>query len=192
MPPLSSPARGPRADAERNRLRILEAARELFTQRGDEVQLPEVARAAGVGVGTVYRHFASQRELVEAAAELRFAEIAEFAATVCLAEAAPGQGLARYLHHVGEVLAADRGLSAAIEAARGSAGSEPRGTALRELESVVAALIERDRAAGALRADCAVGDVYLLVGALSATIRTGSGDWRRLLEIALAGLAARP
>jgi len=189
---LSSSARGPRADAERNRLRILEAARELFTERGDEVQLPEVARAAGVGVGTVYRHFASQRELVEAAAELRFAEIAEFAGTVCLAEAEPGQGLARYLHHVGEVLATDRGLSAAVEAARGTAGSEPRGDARRRLESAVAALIERDRSAGTLRADCTVGDVYLLVGALSATIRTGSGDWRRLLEIALAGLAARP
>ena len=187
---MSSPARKPRADAERNRLRILAAARELFTERGDEVQLPEVARAAGVGVGTVYRHFASQRELVEAAAELRFAEIAEFAGTVCLAEAEPGQGLARYLHHVGEVLATDRGLSAAVEAARGTAGSEPRGDARRRLESAVAALIERDRSAGTLRADCTVGDVYLLVGALSATIRTGSGDWRRLLEIALAGLAA--
>jgi len=63
----------------------------LFTERGDEVQLPEVARAAGVGVGTVYRHFASQRELVEAAAELRFAEIAEFAGTVCLTEADRGR-----------------------------------------------------------------------------------------------------
>jgi AcrR family transcriptional regulator len=152
------------------------------------VQLPEVARVAGVGIGTVYRHFPTQADLIEAAAELRFAEIEAFARTECLQHAQPGQAVVRYLHHVGELLEADRGLSASIEVARRSAGSEPRGETRTRLEAVVGELIERDRAVGALRDDCTVADVYLIVGALSATIRSRSGDWRRLLDLTLTGL----
>ncbi|WP_040773381.1 TetR/AcrR family transcriptional regulator [Nocardia pneumoniae] len=177
-----------RADATLNRARIIAAARTLFAERGAAVQLPEIARAAGVGIGTVYRHFPAHAELIEAAAEQRFAEIEDFARTECLRGAEPGQGLARYLSHVGEVLTADRGLSAAIAAARESTGSEPRGAARARLEAVIGELIERDREAGTLRGDCTPGDVYLIVGALSATISSGSGDWRRLVEIVLDGL----
>jgi len=186
---LSSPPQPyrPRADAARNRARIVAAARVLFAERGDAVQLPEIARAAGVGVGTVYRHFPAQADLVEAAAEHRFAEIEEFARTECL-RAEPGRALVCYLHHVGEVLAADRGLSASIEAARKSTGSEPRGAIRDRLEEVIDQLIEKDRGAGTLRDDCTVADVYMIVGAMSATIRSGAGDWRRLLEITLDGL----
>ncbi|MEQ0560991.1 helix-turn-helix domain-containing protein [Amycolatopsis sp. NEAU-NG30] len=183
-----STERRPRADAERNRARVLEAARTLFAERGDEVQLPEIARAAGVGVGTVYRHFPDRRALVEAAAEQRFAEIERYARTRCLGE---GPGLERYLRHVGNVLARDRGLSAAVEAARGSAGSEPRGDARAGLESAVAQVLDHDRAAGLLREDCTVGDVFLLVGCLSSVVRTGSGDWRRFLDLVLDGLRPR-
>ncbi len=172
--------RKPRADAERNRARLLEAARELFTEYGAEVQLADVARRAGVGVGTVYRHFPTRDDLVEAAAQHRFAEILKFAIGC--------GGLAEYLTHVGEVLAGDRGLSAAIEDARRSTGSEPKGQTLKQLSAAVEALIVQDKAAGRLRKDCSVNDVYMIAGALSATIRAGSGDWRRLLDIVLAGL----
>jgi AcrR family transcriptional regulator len=167
---------------------VLEAARGLLAERGDEVQLPEIARAAGVGVGTVYRNFPDRRALVEAVAERRFAEIAEYARKRCLDGRS---GVRRYLRHVGEVLAGDRALSSAIEAARGSAGSEPRGEARGELETVVAQAIAADQAAGVLRADCTVGDVYLLVGCLSSVLRTGSGDWRRFVALAMDGLAPR-
>jgi AcrR family transcriptional regulator len=186
---LSSPPppHRPRADAARNRARIVAAARMLFAERGSAVQLPEIARAAGVGIGTVYRHFPAHADLVAAAAEHRFAEIEEFARTECL-HAEPGQALARYLRHVGEVLAADRGLSASIEAARKSTGSEPRGETRARLEAVIGQLIERDRGAGTLRDDCTIADVYMIVGAMSATIRTGAGNWQRLLEITLDGL----
>ncbi|WP_040810800.1 TetR/AcrR family transcriptional regulator [Nocardia concava] len=183
----SSPSRKARADASRNRDRILEVARNLFAERGSQVQLPEVARAAGVGIGTVYRHFPTQADLIEAAAAQRFAEIEEYARTACLV-GEPGRGLWRYLNHVGETLAADSGLSAAIEAARHSPGSAPRGEALAGLEVVIGDIIESDCAAGALRADLTVADVYMVVGALSATISTGSGDWRRLLALQFEGL----
>lgn len=166
----------------------MDAERALFAERGSEVQLPEVARVAGVGIGTVYRHFPTRADLIEAAADLRFAEIEAFARTECLQDAQPGQAIVRYLHHVGELLEADRGLSASIEVARHSEGSEPRGETRTRLEAVVSELIERDRAVGALRDDCTVADVYLIVGALSATIRNRSGDWRRLLDLALTGL----
>ncbi|WP_134734495.1 TetR/AcrR family transcriptional regulator [Amycolatopsis nivea] len=182
-----STERKPRADAERNRARVLEAARALLAEQ-DDVQLPEIARVAGVGVGTVYRNFPDRRALVEALAEQRFAEIAEYARKRCLDGKS---GVKRYLRHVGEVLSGDRALSSAIEMARGSAGSEPRGDALAELEIVVAQAIVADQAAGVLRADCTVGDVYLLVGCLSSVVRTGSGDWRRFLELALEGLLPR-
>ncbi|WP_218004030.1 TetR/AcrR family transcriptional regulator [Nocardia araoensis] len=182
-----SAPRRQRADATLNRARIVAVARTLFAERGVAVQLPEIARAAGVGVGTVYRHFPTHADLIEAAAEQRFAEIEDFARTECL-RGEPGRGLARYLRHVGEVLAADRGLSAAIEAARQSAGSEPRGESRSRLEDVIGELVERDRAAGTLRDDCTVADVYMIVGALSATIAGGSGDWRRLVRIVLDGL----
>ncbi len=163
----------------------------LFAERGSQVQLPEVARAAGVGIGTVYRHFPTLPDLIEAAAEQRFHEIETFARTECLEHTEPGQALVRYLHHVGEVLATDRGLSAAIEFTRRSTGSEPRGTARDRLESVIGEIIAVDRAAGTLREDCRTADIYLLVGAISATIRTRSGDWRRLVALALDGLRPR-
>lgn len=186
---MSTPSsRKPRADAERNRARILAAARALFTERGADVQSPEVARAAGVGVGTVYRHFPTREDLIEAAAQQRFAEIEEFARTVCPHRT---NGVAAYLYHVGEVLSADRGLSSAIESARRSSGSEPRGAARTRLEATIDQLIEQGQAEGTLRDDCTVADVYLVAGALSATIRTGNGDWRRLIDITLSGLRPR-
>jgi AcrR family transcriptional regulator len=189
--PSTSAGRKPRADAERNRRRVLDAARNLFAERGDEVQHAEVARAAGVGVGTVYRHFPTRQALVEAAAEHRFAQILEFAHTECVGGPDPGQGLARYLRHVGEILDSDRGLSASIEAARGSTGSEPRGETRTQLEAVVATLIEQGQSAGTLNQVCTVADVYMITGALSAIVRTRSGDWRRFVDIVIDGLRPR-
>ncbi|GAB3575151.1 TetR/AcrR family transcriptional regulator [Amycolatopsis endophytica] len=183
---MATPKR--RADAERNRDRVLTAARRLLAERGDEVQLPEIARAAGVGVGTVYRHFPTRRDLIEAAADTRFAEIARFAREDCLGRPA---ALARYLRHVGEVLDSDRGLSAAVENVRGTAGSAPRDAARADLEAVVAELLAQSRAEGEVRDDCTIGDVYLLAGCLSSVIRTGSGDWRRFLDLAFDGLRPR-
>lgn len=186
---MSTPGRKTRVDAERNRERVVEVARALFAERGDDVQLPEVARAAGVGIGTVYRHFPTRPALVEAAAEHRFAELAEFARTERRRQ--PQLGLVRYLTRVGEMLAGDRGLSAAVQAARGTAETEPKGPARAELEAAVSVVIEEGKAAGAVRADVTVGDVYLMVGALSATIRTGSGELTRLIELAMDGLRPR-
>ncbi|GAB7188693.1 helix-turn-helix domain-containing protein [Kitasatospora sp. Ki12] len=182
--------RRPRADVARNRARLLAAARALFAERGEQVGLPDVARAAGVGMGTVYRHFPTLADLVEAAAEDRFAGILAHARA--LADGGGQDPVLDYLRHVGEVLEADRGLSAAIEALRGTPGSAPLGRTRAELEEAVGVLVDRSRRRGTLRPDATVADVHLLAGAISATVRTGSGPWRRLLDLTVQGLRPRP
>ncbi|MFF4695780.1 TetR/AcrR family transcriptional regulator [Streptomyces chattanoogensis] len=181
-----APQRRPRADAERNRTRVLDAAREVFRARGDEAQMPEVARAAGVGVGTVYRHFPNRAALIAAVGEQRQAEIVEFGRTACLSRAKASEGLAAYLEHIGEVLGAERGLSASIEAAFGSA--EPTGEGRAGAEDVAARLLARGKEEGTVRPDAEVGDVVMIVCGLAAVIRNDAGDWRRYVHNACAGL----
>ncbi|MCG5218597.1 TetR/AcrR family transcriptional regulator [Streptosporangium sp. KLBMP 9127] len=187
---MSSSRGRSRTDAERNRARVLEVARDLFAERGDEVQMADVARAAEVGIGTVYRHFPTRRALLEAAAQHRFAEILAFAQEQCLAAPDSGEGLDLLLGHIGEVLARDRGLSGAIESAMGS--NEPSGESRIALEKLAGTLIERGQAARAIRDDATVNDVYMIVCGLAAVIRTGSGDWRRFIRLALDGLRSVP
>ncbi|MEV1170388.1 helix-turn-helix domain-containing protein [Nonomuraea sp. NPDC049784] len=181
--------RKPRTDAERNRDRVLEAARALFTEHGFDVQMSEVARVAGVGVGTLYRKFPTRDVLIEAVAEQRSAEMAAFARARCLAEDDPSQALDLFLRHVGEVLAGDRGMSEVIEQAMGS--TEPRGEARAALHGVIAELIDRARAGGVIRPDATTADVNMIVCGLAAVIRHSAGDWRRYAEIALDGLRPR-
>ncbi|MBB5933206.1 TetR/AcrR family transcriptional regulator [Streptomyces zagrosensis] len=187
MPTPTPPRRRkPRADAERNRARVLNAARDLFTARGEDVQMPEVARAAGVGVGTVYRHFPSRAALIEAAGEQRHADIVEFGRTACLPCPDAADGLTRYIAYIGEVLATDRGLTASIEATLGSA--RPAGAAAERTEAIAAELIARARAQGVIRPDVEVADLSMIVCGLAAIIRNGTGDWRRYVQITMAGL----
>ncbi|MEV1246212.1 TetR/AcrR family transcriptional regulator [Nonomuraea sp. NPDC050022] len=179
-------ARKPRTDAERNRARVLEVACELFAERGDEVQMAEVAKAAGVGIGTVYRHFPTRQALIEAVTEQRFAEILAYARTECLPNPDTRQALTCFLTRIGQVHDEGRGVSSAIEAALGS--TEPRGQVGEDLLALGEALLERGRADGTLRADAKLGDLYMIAGAVSAISRNAVGDWRRFIDIALDGL----
>ncbi|GLZ81316.1 TetR family transcriptional regulator [Actinorhabdospora filicis] len=172
----------PRSDASRNREAVLASARALFSAVGPDVQMPEIAKAAGVGVGTVYRHFPSRDALIDAAADARFAEIEEYARAYHLG---PGDGLIRYLFHVGAILAEDRGLSRAIESRHGT--TEPKGPAREALEKVVRAMLEIAQETGEIRLDTPLSDIDLVLAGLSAVIRWG-GDWQRYLAIAVRGL----
>jgi AcrR family transcriptional regulator len=175
-----------RTDAERNRDRVLEAARTLFAESGHEVQMSEVARAAGVGVGTLYRKFPTRQALIEAIAEERAADLVA-AARRFIDAGDPALGLAGFLHHVGEVLAGDRGMSEVIEQTMGSA--EPRGQTRAALLAVIAELI--DRAQGTIGQDVTAEDVNMVVCGLAAVIRNAAGDWRRYIAVALDGLRTR-
>lgn len=177
-----------RTDAARNRDQVLATATALFAERGDEVQMADVARAAGVGVGTIYRHFPTRRALIEAAAEQRFAGILEHVRRTCLPNPDTRQALAGFLSHVAEVHEQGRALSGTIESMLGD--TEPRGAVRDDLAELGAELLARGRADGTIRADATVADLYMIVGAVATISRDGFGDWRRFIELALDGLRA--
>jgi AcrR family transcriptional regulator len=181
-----------RRDAERNRQRILAAAADAFATGGLAVTMDEIARCAGVGVGTVYRRFPDKELLIEALFEQRIDEL------VALAEAAreepdPFAGLERFFESFLATQAADRGLK---EVLLGTARGEGRIAHARDrIAPVVDDLVERAHASGQLRADVAASDLALLQFMLGALIDyTSDVDpeaWRRLLGVVLDGLRTR-
>ena len=190
---MAATERHPRKDAERNRRRILAAAKELFAERGLGVTLNEIARYTGVGVGTVYRHFPDRDRLIEALLEERLHEI-----VVLLKEASddpdPWRGLVTFHERALELQAADRGLE---ELMLGAPASPERPAKIRaRLRPIAADLVERARAAGALRPDCTPEDLRIVHLMLSAVIDAGRDVapdlWRRYFEILLQGLRAAP
>src|SRR4051794_8326504 len=105
----AKPKRRLRADAQRNRLRILEAAEKVFAERGLGVTMDDIADAAGVGVGTVYRRFPEKADLIDAIFEQRIDEIAGLAEQGREMDD-PFAGLAFFLEHAAELHAGDRAL----------------------------------------------------------------------------------
>jgi AcrR family transcriptional regulator len=183
----AAPLRRRRADAERNRAHVLDAARELFGQRGDEVQMDEVARHAGVGVGTLYRHFPTKEALVAAAAEQRFNEIqvAYKAARADLADEL--EALRLLLIHVGEAQTRDRGFSIVVETTLGS--GDPQGGARAELEAELTALVRKGQASGVIRPDIDPADALAVTcGLATAIVRRPAGEWHHYVDIIIDGL----
>src|SRR4051812_42378530 len=105
----AAPARAPRKDALRNRELLIVAAREVFAERGLDASLDDVARRAGVGVGTAYRHFANKHELVAAIFQQAIVEIAALAQTA-LAAQDPWDGLVQFLEGTLDAQTVNRGL----------------------------------------------------------------------------------
>jgi AcrR family transcriptional regulator len=185
VPPTAKPPL--RRDAQRNRDRILAATRAAFQERGLDVGVDEIARRAGVGMGTLYRHFPTKDALVDAIVDARFAELIE-AAELALEASDAWEGFAAFLVAAVELQAADRGFKDAL-AARGR--DEPRvKAARRKLHAVLARLVERGRAEGALRADLAPEDVTVLLWATAGIVgRTAEvGQPLRFLAMHLDGL----
>jgi AcrR family transcriptional regulator len=181
------PRRRRRADAERNRARVLDAARELFGQRGDEVQMDEVARRAGVGVGTLYRHFPTKEALVAAAAEQRFSEI-QAAYRAARADVADElEALRLLLVHVGEAQTRDRGFSIVVETTLGS--GDPPGGARAELEAELTALVRQGQASGVIRPDIDPADALAVTcGLATAIVRRPARAWHHYVDIVIDGL----
>jgi AcrR family transcriptional regulator len=182
-----------RKDAERNRQRILDAARELFAERGLGVTLNDIAHHAGVGVGTVYRRFPDKHELIEALFEQRLEEL------VSLMQAAvnhpdPWQGLVGALEQGLELQATDRGFK---ELVLGSPDGRTRTTQMRaRLLPLARALVARAHASGQLRADVEAPDIPMMQLMLGTVVDVAGDDhpelWRRYLQIFLQGLRATP
>lgn len=181
-----------RADARRNRESILVAARKQFSDNGLDVHMEQIARAAGVGVGTVYRHFPAKEDLLQALADERFARFAEVA-RAALDDADPWNGFRRLMRESARTVAEDRGLSEAMDQLSGLCTVSAEKAGLFEL---VGELIERSKRSGAMREDFDVEDVpSLMRGLARATAPQANGppamSWERYLEIMLAGLSAR-
>ena len=182
-----------RADARRNREKILAAAAAAFATSGLDAQVEDIARGAGLGVGTVYRHFPTKETLVSALAQEHFEQLAD---TLEAALAEEGDGWEIFSAAIWRAATAAVGDVAWCEIIAGDPGAVA--AAARGQERVAAAtatLIVRAQAAGAMRDDATVEDVRTMMcgfGHIAAGQRAGAPlDWKRYLAIALDGLRAR-
>jgi AcrR family transcriptional regulator len=178
-----------RADAERNRQRILEAAAEVFTERGFAATLDEVARRAGVGVGTVYRRFPSKASLADALFTDRID------ALVQLAECAQDEpdawaALTGFIEQAAEILVGDRGLRQLLMYA--AQGQTQVQYARDRMRPAVDRLVKRAQADGRVRADLAATDIplieFMLAAAAEYTKNVRPEVWRRYLSLMLDAL----
>jgi AcrR family transcriptional regulator len=180
-----------RADARRNRELVLDAARSQFADNGLDVHMEQIARGAGVGVGTVYRHFPAKEDLLQALADERFARFAELT-RAGLEDPNPWNAFCEVMRESARVVAEDRGLSEAMDQLGGLCAASAEKVGLLDL---VSELVERAKASGAMRADFTADDVpSLMRGLARATAPQDDGppamSWERYLEIMLAGLAS--
>lgn len=186
---IDKPCRGLRKDAERNRRRVLEAARELFAARGLEATLNDVAHHAGVGVGTVYRRFATKEELLDAIFEDAIDQVVGLAETA-LQQEHSWDGFVWFVEHLCELTATDRGLREMVySTAYGGYGVE---CARLRLSPHMSKLVERARDDGYLRPDVEPTDMPIL-GMLAGTVSEWAGHvdpelWRRYVALLLDGM----
>ncbi|WP_020496008.1 TetR/AcrR family transcriptional regulator [Sciscionella marina] len=176
-----------RADATENRARIIEAARAAVAEAA-EPKLNAIAKRAGVGQGTLYRHFPTRAELL---AEVYRRDVEELivAAPELLAEYPPVEALARWFDRVAEYARVKRGVFAAVEVA---VWRDLSAHSLGPIGDAVTTLLEAGQANGTIRADVDARDVIILIGYLS---RLGEDEWdaraRHLLDIVLNGVRRR-
>ena len=150
-------SRKPRADAVRNRERVLEAAKAVFSAGGAEASLEAVARQTGVGIGTLYRHFPTREALYEAVYRREVEQLGELADTL-KDEAAPVEALRRWISSNIEFVATKKGMAAALAlAAHGS--PELHSFSFKRLTQAVGVLLERAVKAGEIRVDVSPEDL---------------------------------
>jgi AcrR family transcriptional regulator len=182
-----------RKDAELNRRKILDAAGELFAERGLGVTLNDVAHHAGVGVGTVYRRFPDKAQLIDELFEERLAEIYA-RIQQAIEDPDPWHGLTSFLEGALEIQARDRAVK---ELLFNTPGGVERVAKMREkMFPLATVLVARARESGQLRADAAAQDIpmlQLMIGTIIDLSRDFEPDlWRRFLSIVLQGLRAEP
>jgi AcrR family transcriptional regulator len=180
--------RRPRADAVRNRERVLEAAKAVFSAGGPDASLEAVAKRAGVGIGTLYRHFPTREALFEAVYRREVQQLSELAEHL-KSEAEPVDALRRWLRSNVEFVATKKGMLAAL-ALTVHGSSELYAHTFDRLTSAVGALLERAIAAGEIRADISAEDLLrALVGMCYMRDRPG---WQksvlRLVDVFVDGL----
>lgn len=188
---MSEPPEKPRklrADSQRNREHLLAAAKAAFAASGAETPLEDIARRAGVGIGTLYRHFPSREALLAAVYRREVEQLATSAGSL-LAERPAGEALEAWLHLLVDYMATKRVIAPALQASagEGAAAYARGGTVVSEAMN---SLLEAAVAAGAVRADIGPEDLYRAVIGISFGYE--QPDWeasaRRLISVLMAGL----
>lgn len=184
---MASRDRPLRADAARNRAKVLEAATRTFGEQGVDAPIPEIARRAGVGIGTVYRQFPSKHDLLVALAAERYAWLAEQIERAA-SDADPWEGFTRVLWKAAAVQVADRSFRQVMREVATVPELEP--LRLRVVDAI-ARLLERAQAAGVVRDDVTPQDLPVVMSGIGATVDATdreSGSWERHLAILVDGL----
>jgi AcrR family transcriptional regulator len=181
-------ARRPRADALRNRERVLEAAKAVFSAGGPEASLEAVAKRAGVGIGTLYRHFPTREDLFEAVYRREVQQLADLAEELKV-DAAPTEALRRWLRSNVEFVATKKGMSKALALAA-YRSSELSAFSFDRLTRAVGALLDRAVEAGEIRAD--IGPEDLLRALIGMCYMHDQPGWQesvfRLVDVVVDGL----
>jgi len=184
-------ARKPRADAVRNRERVLEAAKAIFSAGGPDASLEAVARRAGVGIGTLYRHFPTREALYEAVYRREVDQLGDLAEQL-KSEAAPVDALRRWLRSNIEFVATKKGMSAALALAA-HRPSELSAYSFDRLTKAVGGLLDRAVAAGEIRRN--VGPEDLLRALVGMCYMHDQPGWQasvlRLMDVFVDGLCVR-
>src|SRR5690349_2651836 len=182
--------RAQRADARRNREAVIAAAKKLFADEGLDAQMPDVARAANVGVGTVYRHFPTKDDLIAALVADWFERLAQQAREGV--EASDGwQGLCDFIRFCAQIQADNRGLCEVMGSRPETMDAAAHAAGLPELAH---ALVTRAQRSGELRKDLTWEDIPMIACGLGRITQAedgpAAGRWPRLVEIVLDGLRA--
>ena len=182
------PTRPLRADARRNRDRLLAVAVRAFSQDGPDVPLDAIAREAGVGIGTLYRHFPTREALVEAAYRTELDKLCD-AAAVLLDSLPPDRALRAWMDRFVDYMTTKRGMAEALKAVIASGGN-PYAVSRDRMLTAVGSLLDAGTAAGVLRADVSPPDVLTSLSGVTlvATEREQAG---RLLDLLLDALRTR-
>jgi AcrR family transcriptional regulator len=177
-----------RADAERNRKRLLDAAAAVFAEHGLEASTAEIARRAGVGQGTVFRRFPTKDDLVAAIVVDRLHEITDTARALLADPPAEGAVLA-FMSELAQTHVRDRGLVEAVNGTRALADPAVH-DAHGELMDVLEEIVKTDREAGLVREDLGAFDVMALGKAVASACEPGvvTAGWKRYLAVVAAGL----
>lgn len=178
-----------RADARRNRDRLLAAAESVLNDRGVTASLDDIARAAGVGNATLYRHFPSREKLIEAVYDQRIRALCDSAGTLA-AHREPGPALLDWLRNLVAHLTGSRALGEAVMTTHGGTTEPPRVAEWhRAINEAVAPLLAAAQDAGAVRPDL---DVVGLLSLTTAVARAGSpAQADHFLDVLLDGVVPR-
>jgi AcrR family transcriptional regulator len=180
-----------RADAQRNRNRLLDAAVHAFSHKGPDVTLEAIAKDAGVGIGTLYRHFPTREALVEAVYRNELNRLCDSVADL-LQTLPPDEATRTWMDRFVDYMTTKRGMSDALRAVIASGGN-PYSESRDRLTAAITALLHAGTAAGTVRSDIEPGDVLASLSgvSLAAGEPAQRDQARRLLDLLMDGLRYR-